>query len=107
MPEDSLMTDTPTLPAHVRENRAYWDGCADDWVEAGEQAWRTTEPVWGCWQLPESDLQLLPERMDGMDAIELGCGTGYVSAWMARRGARFHEILARYYPGTEISGETP
>jgi SAM-dependent methyltransferase len=23
-----------------------------------------------------------------MDAIELGCGTGYVSAWMARRGAR-------------------
>jgi ubiquinone/menaquinone biosynthesis C-methylase UbiE len=26
--------------------------------------------------------------MTGMDAIELGCGTGYVSAWMARRGAR-------------------
>ncbi len=23
-----------------------------------------------------------------MDAIELGCGTGYVSAWLARRGAR-------------------
>jgi stage II sporulation protein D len=26
---------------------------------------------------------------------------------MARRGAGFREILARYYPGTEISGETP
>jgi SAM-dependent methyltransferase len=26
--------------------------------------------------------------MTGMDAIELGCGTGYVSSWMARRGAR-------------------
>jgi SAM-dependent methyltransferase len=26
--------------------------------------------------------------MTGRDAIELGCGTGYVSAWMARRGAR-------------------
>lgn len=26
---------------------------------------------------------------------------------MARRGAGFREILARYYPGTEITGETP
>jgi len=26
---------------------------------------------------------------------------------MARRGAGFREILARYYPGTKISGETP
>jgi len=26
---------------------------------------------------------------------------------MARRGAGFREILARYYPGTEIGGETP
>jgi SAM-dependent methyltransferase len=25
--------------------------------------------------------------MDGLTAIELGCGTAYVSAWMARRGA--------------------
>jgi SAM-dependent methyltransferase len=24
----------------------------------------------------------------GKDAIELGCGTAYVSAWLARRGAR-------------------
>jgi stage II sporulation protein D len=26
---------------------------------------------------------------------------------MARRGAEFREILARYYPGTEITGESP
>jgi SAM-dependent methyltransferase len=31
---------------------------------------------------------MLPVDMGGMDAIELGCGTGYVSGWMARRGAR-------------------
>jgi SAM-dependent methyltransferase len=31
---------------------------------------------------------MLPEDMAGQDAIELGCGTAYVSAWMARRGAR-------------------
>ena len=26
--------------------------------------------------------------MTGTDAIELGCGTAYISAWMVRRGAR-------------------
>ncbi len=25
---------------------------------------------------------------DGLDVVELGCGTAYVSAWLARRGAR-------------------
>jgi SAM-dependent methyltransferase len=31
---------------------------------------------------------VLPEDLEGLDAIELGCGTAYVSAWLARRGAR-------------------
>ncbi len=82
------MRDALELPAHVRENRSYWDGMADDWVEPGERSWNSPDPHWGCWQLPEADLRLLPESMKGMDAIELGCGTGYVSAWMVRRGAR-------------------
>src|SRR5690606_24884782 len=38
--------------------------------------------------MPDSVLGLLPDYMTDRDAIELGCGTGYVSAWMARRGAR-------------------
>ena len=29
----------------------------------------------------------MPADMTGLTAIELGCGTGYVSAWMTRRGA--------------------
>jgi stage II sporulation protein D len=39
-----------------------------------------------------------------------GHGVGlcqYGANGMARRGAGFREILARYYPGTEIIGETP
>jgi len=39
-----------------------------------------------------------------------GHGVGmcqYGANGMAMRGAGFREILARYYPGTEISGETP
>jgi SAM-dependent methyltransferase len=74
------------LPEHVRENRRHWDSRAHEWVASGERGW-AEEPNWGCWQAPESQLQLLPAEMSGMSAIELGCGTAYVSAWMARRGA--------------------
>ena len=42
--------------------------------------------AWGIWST--SDFDLLPGDMAGVDAVELGCGTAYVSAWMARRAAR-------------------
>jgi len=73
---------------HVAINRDYWNGMAQDWVAAGERAWASDTVSWGNWSLPEAELRLLPEDMTGMAAIELGCGTGYVSAWMARRGAK-------------------
>lgn len=79
------MTD---LDRHIEENRRHWDEGAADWVAAGERAWARAEPTWGIWGVPESELEMLPESMQGMNAVELGCGTGYVSAWMARRGAR-------------------
>ena len=75
------------LPKHVAENRSYWDAYAPEWVARGEDAWRQTEPRWGIWLVPEPELQMLPDSMTGMRAVELGCGTAYVSAWMARRGA--------------------
>lgn len=75
------------LPEHVRRNRGYWDENAAEYVEAGEANWQRDEPVWGIWSVPESQLGVLPD-VAGKDAIELGCGTGYVSAWLARRGAR-------------------
>jgi len=77
---------TDDLPEHVRENRGYWDARADQWVVKGELAWRA-DPHWGAWHIPESKLELLPADMTGMTTIELGCGTAYFSAWMARRGA--------------------
>ena len=67
-------------------NRANWDADAPNWVERGRRAWEG-EPHWGVWSVPETELGLLPD-VDGLDTIELGCGTGYVSAWLARRGAR-------------------
>jgi SAM-dependent methyltransferase len=75
------------LPEHVAVNREYWDGMAHEWVEAGERSWNQDEPTWGSWGIPESDLGMLTDDMTGLRAIELGCGTAYVSAWMARRGA--------------------
>ena len=75
-----------SLPDYVRQNRDLWDAEADAWVASGERGW-AGDPAWGIWQISESELRLLPDDMRGMRAIELGCGTAYVSAWMARRGA--------------------
>jgi SAM-dependent methyltransferase len=81
---------TEELPDHVRINRAMWDDYAPKWVGAAERCWamRPGEETWGMFGFPESEVRLLPDDLAGLDAIELGCGTGYVSAWMARRGAR-------------------
>jgi SAM-dependent methyltransferase len=76
------------LPDHVARNRAYWDEQAARYVANGEESWSQDEPTWGIWRVPESELHLLPEDLEGRDVIELGCGTAYVSAWLARRGAR-------------------
>jgi SAM-dependent methyltransferase len=81
------MTDEQELPAHAALNRAHWDELAAGYVSAGERQWATTEVSWGVWDVPESELRLI-DGVEGLDAIELGCGTAYVSAWLARRGAR-------------------
>jgi SAM-dependent methyltransferase len=76
------------LPEHVRRNRSAWDGWAAEFVEPGERNWAAAEPVWGIWDIPEAEVEMLPVDATGLDTVELGCGTGYVSAWLARRGAR-------------------
>jgi len=80
------MTDPHDLPDHVARNRAHWDALSVEYVASGERNW-AEEPSWGIWGIADSELHLL-DGVEGMDAIELGCGTGYVSAWLARRGAR-------------------
>lgn len=76
------------LPEHVRRNRSAWNRGAPSSVEPGRRAWQRKEPVWGIWGIPESEVHLLPDQISGLDVVELGCGTAYVSAWLARRGAR-------------------
>jgi protein-L-isoaspartate O-methyltransferase len=90
------MTNDPGATAdHVLANRVSWDTYADEWVERGRVQWASDEACWGVWQVPESELRLLPQ-VGGRDTIELGCGTGYVSAWLARRGARSDLAISEY-----------
>ena len=76
-----------TEPNYVLRNRAAWNEWAAEFFDSGRRDWAAEEPVWGIWRVPESQLRVLP-NVAGKDVIELGCGTGYVSSWLARRGAR-------------------
>ena len=73
---------------YLSRNRGAWNEWAADFIPPGERSWASHEPTWGVWGVPEAELHVLPDDVEGLDAIELGCGTAYVSAWLARRGAR-------------------
>jgi SAM-dependent methyltransferase len=71
---------------HVRANRDHWAGNAEQYAASAPAQWER-EPSWGIWSIPDSQVGLLPD-VAGLDVVELGCGTAYVSAWVKRRGAR-------------------
>src|SRR5919106_1492975 len=76
------------LPEHARKNRIVWDTWAAEYAEWAPRAWAQDAPTWGIFQVPEAELGIFPESVAGLDVIELGCGTAYISAWLARLGAR-------------------
>jgi SAM-dependent methyltransferase len=75
------------LSEHARANRALWNANAVDDVELAARQWAVSEPNWGIWSIPDAEVGAFPD-VDGKDVVELGCGTAYVSAWIARRGGR-------------------
>lgn len=77
---------------YVEINKDVWNADAANWVEFARRQWGLQHPEWGTWNNPEKELGLLPDDMTGMAAIELGCGTGYVSHWMKKRGAKVTAI---------------
>ncbi|HZC53585.1 MAG TPA: class I SAM-dependent methyltransferase [Mycobacterium sp.] len=74
--------------SHVTTNRAHWDGMADDYARAARRQWAQPEPTWGTFHAPQRTVPMLPDDLPGRHVLELGCGTGYVSSWAARAGAR-------------------
>jgi SAM-dependent methyltransferase len=71
----------------IERNRTEWTGWAAEFAESAERNWAQEEITWGLWDARESDLDVLPD-VSGKDVVELGCGTAYIAAWLARRGAR-------------------
>jgi SAM-dependent methyltransferase len=75
------------LTPHAAINREEWAKEAASYVAGAERNWAAEEITWGILDVPESEVRLLTD-VEGKDVVELGCGTAYVSAWLARRGAR-------------------
>jgi ubiquinone/menaquinone biosynthesis C-methylase UbiE len=75
-------------PRYVEQNIATWTRANAKYTDqAAESAWAQDEITWGVFSCPESDLRILGD-VEGLDVLDLGCGTGYFSAWLAKRGAR-------------------
>jgi len=55
--------------------------------ESARRAWSKEGIEWGNFGIPERDVLVLGD-VAGLDVVELGCGTAYFAAWLARRGAR-------------------
>lgn len=73
---------------YLARNRAAWTKSNAEYThDQGVGAWRQEEITWGVFSLPESQVRALPD-VAGKEVVELGCGTAYFSAWLARRGAR-------------------
>ena len=72
----------------LKRNIEVWTQSNADYTDASaHEAWAREEITWGVWEIPESELEILGD-VTGLDAVELGCGTAYFSAWLAKRGAR-------------------
>jgi len=72
----------------AKRNREDWTKANAEYTDArASAAWAEEEITWGVFNVREDDLGGLGD-VDGLDVVELGCGTAYVSAWLAKRGAR-------------------
>jgi SAM-dependent methyltransferase len=77
--------------ATVALNRDLWTAVNAAFTDAdARRAWSSDEITWGLFKVPERELGVLGDLgdLEGRDVVELGCGSAYLSAWLARRGAR-------------------
>ncbi|MBA2360644.1 MAG: class I SAM-dependent methyltransferase [Actinobacteria bacterium] len=70
------------------KNRQVWTKANAEYTDRrARDAWADEEIEWGMYSGPEAGLDALG-ALEGKDVIELGCGTAYFGAWLAKRGAR-------------------
>ncbi len=80
----------PTIDhSAIAGNVTAWTKVNTEHTDArAESAWREDEITWGVFGVSESSLGSPLGQVAGLDVVELGCGTAYISAWLAKRGAR-------------------
>ena len=72
---------------HVRKNRRYWEAESERYQREHESQLGGSRPVWGVWGIPEARLKVLGD-LRHLRVLELGCGGGQWSRWLAAAGAR-------------------
>jgi SAM-dependent methyltransferase len=74
--------------AIMRHNRLLWSHVNDAFSDRdADRRWQRAEVTWGLFERPESELGALGDMAD-RDVAELGCGAAFLSASLARAGAR-------------------
>ena len=82
------MTDHE-LPDSIAANVAEWTTSNAQFTNAqAEGAWAPQDLTWGVFGVLEDAIGSPLGDVSGLDVVELGCGTAYFSAQLARRGAR-------------------
>jgi SAM-dependent methyltransferase len=72
----------------LARNRAVWRSVNAQFTDAdADERWAAPEITWGLFRHPEREVRVLGS-IEGCDVLEIGCGTAYMSAWLARAGAR-------------------
>jgi ubiquinone/menaquinone biosynthesis C-methylase UbiE len=79
---------SPEYPEYVAQNVAVWTRNNAKYTGPNARAaWTEEDMSWGVFLVPESELNVYGD-VSGLDVLDLGCGTAYLSAWLAKRGAR-------------------
>jgi len=75
-------------PDYLAINRERWTRSNEEYTGSSAiRGWLKDDITWGVFGVPEAELAVLG-NVEGLDVVELGCGTAYFAAWLARRGAR-------------------
>ena len=72
----------------LARNRAVWFEVNAQFTDSdADTMWSVSDISWGLFRIPEAELGLVGAVAE-QRVVELGCGTAYLSAWLARAGAQ-------------------
>ncbi|MFN8017945.1 MAG: methyltransferase domain-containing protein [Acidimicrobiales bacterium] len=75
-------------PTDLQRARHVWEAVNQEFTDRdGSDRWDDPDVGWGLFRIPEATLGVLGD-VAGLRVAELGSGTAYLSAQLARRGAR-------------------